>query len=56
VTCKYEIVVVPFPFTDRLTSKRRPAVALSNESFGEQSGHTLLAMITERKNQPGLPI
>jgi mRNA interferase MazF len=50
VTCKqYEIVVVPFPFTDRLTSKRRPAVALSNEFFSEQSGHTLLAMITGAK-------
>jgi mRNA interferase MazF len=53
VTCKgYDVVVVPFPFTDRRTSKRRPALALSSEQFSVQSGHTVLAMITSAKNPP----
>jgi mRNA interferase MazF len=53
VTCKpYDVVVVPFPFTDRRTSKRRPALALSSESFSADSGHTILAMITSADNPP----
>lgn len=49
--CKaYEVVVVPFPFTDRRASKRRPALALSTERFNADSGHTLLAMITSADN------
>jgi mRNA interferase MazF len=53
MTCKpYDVVVVPFPFTDRRTSKRRPALALSSESFSDQSGHTVLAMITSASNPP----
>jgi mRNA interferase MazF len=43
---------VPFPFTDRRNSKRRPALALSTEEFSAASGHTLLAMITSAKNPP----
>jgi mRNA interferase MazF len=51
VTCKpYDVVVVPFPFTDRRTSKRRPALALSSETFSAESGHTVLAMITSADN------
>ncbi len=53
MTCKpYDVVVVPFPFTDRRASKRRPALALSSESFNDESGHTLLAMITSAENPP----
>ena len=53
VTCKpYDVVVVPFPFTDRRASKRRPALALSSESFSADSGHTILAMITSADNPP----
>ena len=40
-----DVVVVPFPFTDRLASKRRPAVVLSQpETLRE--GQILLAMVT----------
>lgn len=53
MTCKpFEVVVVPFPFTDRRASKRRPALALSSEDFSEESGHTVLAMITSADNPP----
>ena len=53
VICKrYDVVVVPFPFSDRRTSKRRPALALSSETFNVESGHTILAMITSANNPP----
>jgi len=45
-------VVVPFPFSDRQASKRRPALALSSEDFGARTGHSVLAMITSARNPP----
>ncbi len=53
MTCEpYEVVVVPFPFTDRRASKRRPALALSSHAFNTDSGNTVLAMITSAENPP----
>jgi len=49
---RFDIVIVPFPFTDRRASKRRPALALSSEAFSTESGHTVLAMITSAANPP----
>jgi mRNA interferase MazF len=47
----FDVVVVPFPFTDRNTTKRRPALVLSShEAFNAASGHLVLAMITSAKN------
>jgi len=47
----YDVVVVPFPFTDQNTDKKRPALVLSdNDSFNEQSENCVLAMITSAKN------
>jgi mRNA interferase MazF len=44
---RYDIVVVPFPFTDRASTIRRPALVLSDHnSFGAETGQCLLAMIT----------
>jgi mRNA interferase MazF len=43
---RWSIVVVPFPFTDQETSKRRPALVLSQVEFARASGHSILAMIT----------
>ena len=52
----FEVVVVPFPFTDRKADKRRPALVLSdNNQFNKPSGHTVLAMITSQKN-PDWPL
>jgi mRNA interferase MazF len=51
----YDVLVVPFPFTDRRASKRRPALSISTERFGIQSSHTVLAMITSAKN-PAWPL
>lgn len=45
----FDVVVVPFPFTDRKTSKRRPALVISRgKTFGNPAGHSVLAMITSQ--------
>jgi len=41
-----DVVIVPFPFTDRDASKRRPALVCSGEDFNRKSRHVVLAMIT----------
>ena len=47
----FDVVVVPFPFTDRSTTKRRPALVLSDaRNFNQQVGRSVLAMITSTKN------
>ena len=52
----FEVVVVPFPFTDRKTDKRRPALILSDDiTVNTPSGHAVLAMITSQKN-PDWPL
>lgn len=42
---RWDVVVVPFPFTDSASAKRRPALVLSNVAFNS-AGHSILAMIT----------
>jgi len=47
----FSVVSVPFPFTDRERSKRRPALILSRDiHFNRVIGHSVLAMITSAKN------
>jgi mRNA interferase MazF len=47
----FDVVVVPFPFTDRTTTKRRPALVLSDaDKFNKQLGQSVLAMITSASN------
>ena len=49
----FDVVVVPFPFTDSAQTKRRPALVLSQHTnFGNKIGHSVLAMITSQKNAP----
>lgn len=47
-----DIVRVPFPYTDRATRQRRPALVVSEDPLG--LGGTLLwvVMITSAENQP----
>ncbi len=48
----FDLVVVPFPFTDSSQTKRRPALVLSQNRFGTLIDHSVLAMITSQKNEP----
>lgn len=54
MTCeRWQVVRVPFPFTDRLASKNRPALVLSDaNAFNGPAGHVVLAMITSAGNPP----
>ncbi len=52
VTCdRFDVVVVPFPFSEKSESKRRPALVISNRRFNA-SGNTVLAMITTNDHHP----
>lgn len=42
----YDVVVVPFPFTDIARAKTRPALALSANTANAANGQTVFAMIT----------
>ena len=43
---QFEVLVVPFPFTEKYFHKKRPAVILSSDAFNESHDHLVLAMIT----------
>jgi len=43
---RFDIVAVPFPFSDAPRAKRRKALVLSPRSFNEKNGASLLMMIT----------
>lgn len=42
----FDIVEVPFPFSDLPRSKRRKALVVSHEEFNKANGCTVLLMIT----------
>lgn len=46
-----DVVIVPFPFTEKFGEKRRPALVLSLKAFNA-NGHTVLAMITTKSHSP----
>jgi len=49
----FDVVVVPFPFTDSARDKRRPALVISDrEAFGARVGHSVMAMVTSAGNAP----
>ncbi|WP_404787349.1 type II toxin-antitoxin system PemK/MazF family toxin [Altericista sp. CCNU0014] len=43
---QFDVVVVPFPFTDKAAAKKRPALVLSSELFNAEIRHSVMAMIT----------
>ena len=50
---RFSVVRVPFPFTDREATKKRPALVLSDAGvFNIPAGHSVLAMITSAGNAP----
>jgi len=49
----YDVVVVPFPFTDKRTTKKRPALVLSSYAFfNKPTDHVICAMITDARHTP----
>ena len=45
----FDVVVVPFPFADRPSAKRRPALVVSSTDFNERHDESILAMITSAR-------
>jgi mRNA interferase MazF len=46
----FDIVAVPFPFTDQDSDKKRPALVLSNHFFNDATDNCVLSMITSANN------
>ena len=47
----FDVVVVPFPFTDRPATKRRPALVVSTTSFNRDHRQAIPAMITTASDE-----
>lgn len=47
---KWDIVVLPFPYVDNNTEKRRPALVISSDEFNETTGLLWVLMITTSTN------
>ncbi len=43
-----EVVLVPFPFTDQTTNKKRPAVVISSEIYNAEYPDRILMSITSQ--------
>jgi mRNA interferase MazF len=46
-----DIVLVPFPFTDQTTSKKRPAVVVSSDAYNAGRPDLIIMAITSRLHQ-----
>ena len=51
---RWDIVLVPFPFTDLTTSKKRPALVVSPDSYNS-GPDVVIAFITSQLNTPPRP-
>lgn len=50
-----DVVIVPFPFSDRPGEKIRPALVVQSDSENQRLGNTVLAMITGNLDDAGQP-
>lgn len=50
---QFDVVIVPFPFTDSQSTKLRPALVISDaEEFNRLLGRSVMAMITTATQSP----
>lgn len=49
-----DIVLVPFPFTDQSTTKRRPAVVISSPAYHRQRPDLIIMAITSQALTPDM--
>ena len=50
-----DVVLVPFPFSERLAEKQRPAVVLSADFYWAATGDLIIAQVTSRVSAPSRP-
>ena len=47
---RFDVVIVPIPFSDRHAAKRRPALVVSDLGFNRIHGHVIVSMITTARD------
>jgi len=45
-----DVVLVPFPFTDQTTTKKRPAVVVSSANYQHERSDLILIAVTSQAN------
>jgi len=48
-----DIILVPFPFTDQTTSKKRPAVVISSDAYNNNRPDIILMAVTSQMHHFG---
>jgi len=51
-----DIVLLPFPYSDLSSSKKRPALVLSNNSFNDSSSDLVCCLITTNPRKDNLSV
>jgi mRNA interferase MazF len=51
-----EIVLIPVPFTDLSSSKKRPVLVISNDGYNDGCPDMIVLAITSNVTQPGVRI
>ncbi|MBF2058015.1 MAG: type II toxin-antitoxin system PemK/MazF family toxin [Cyanobacterium sp. T60_A2020_053] len=46
------ILLLPFPFTDQSTTKKRPAVVISSDIYNQQKPDIIIIAVTSKTNTP----
>jgi mRNA interferase MazF len=46
-----DVVIVPFPYSDKLAEKRRPALVVSSTKFNRTTGYLWVVMITSKAQE-----
>ena len=48
---QWDVIVVPFPYSDKFAQKRRPALVVSSNTFNAENDLLWVAMITSTENK-----
>ncbi|MDY6823336.1 MAG: type II toxin-antitoxin system PemK/MazF family toxin [Thermodesulfobacteriota bacterium] len=48
-----DIVLVPFPFTDQTTTKKRPAIIVSSNAYNQNRPDLVIMAVTSQIHGPG---
>lgn len=51
-----EIVLIPVPFSDLSTSKKRPVLVISNDNYNTSSPDIIVVAVTSNLTQPGISL